>query len=117
MCYAVFFRREAANPTKPVPRSNSDEGSGATLAVPLSSTRRAVGPPELNTAKSSVLIPATKPVEMVNGANPSKNWTGEVVNPVLIPLMRILVPSLSVDHPPVMTAEEGSNPVTSNVIR
>jgi hypothetical protein len=54
-------------------------------------------------------------VEMVNAVRPPKPFG--FVRPVSTPLTRMPKPVLSIAQPPVMTIEERSRPVVSNVVR
>ena len=93
-------------------------GGGSTSAVPLSSTRTPVGfveVPALLTTNSKVFTPLMKPLSIENGSKAPKLplW----VKPVALPLSRIAVPTLSLDHWPVITAVSGLRPSRSKRIR
>ena len=67
--------RQPANPrpAKPTSIMPHVDNSGTFDAVPLISTRSAVGPPPLFTMKSIVFTPGLKPELIENEANPIEN--------------------------------------------
>ena len=73
--YPISLRRaRPASPSKPLPISSNEDGSGAGLAVPLISTRSPVAMPSpppkslLVTMKSRVLTPGWNPPVMSNAS-------------------------------------------------